>query len=61
MNLPMTNRIPGGSETQKMLRQAMSCAANNFWASPSLATTSTRWLKYRLINAAATMPSVSSH
>ena len=29
MKLPMTNRIPGGSDTQKMLRQAVSLNANS--------------------------------
>src|ERR1035441_10000966 len=32
---PMTNKIPGGSDTQKMLRQAVSLNANSLSASPS--------------------------
>src|SRR6516164_6937310 len=36
--LPITNKMPGGSETQKMLRHAESLNANNFPASPSFAT-----------------------
>src|SRR5580700_384770 len=61
MKLPMTNKMPGGRETQKMLRQAVSLNANNLSASPSLATASTRLLKYNPMTAAATMPKVSSH
>ena len=57
----MTNKIPGGSDTQKMLRQAVSLKANSLAASPSLATASTRALKYQAMAAAATMPRVSSH
>src|SRR5580658_2918084 len=34
MKLPMTNRIPGGSDTQKMLRHAVSLNARSFAGSP---------------------------
>ena len=62
MKLPMTNKIPGGNETQKMLRQAVSLNANSlsgiaeFWPLHQHAM-----LKYRPMTAAATIPSVSSH
>src|SRR5271166_6149864 len=42
--LPTTNRIPGGKDTQKILRHAASLYANSFAASPSFATSSTRML-----------------
>src|SRR5208283_2556411 len=61
MKLPITNKMPGGSETQKMLRQAVSLKAKSLAESPSLATSSTRKLKYMPTTAAATMPSVSNH
>ena len=48
--LPITNRRPGGSETQKMLRQAVSLKASSWPASPSFATSSTRMLKYMPIS-----------
>ena len=44
--LPMTNGMPGGSDTQKMLRQAVSWNANSRAASPSLATAATRKLEH---------------
>src|SRR5208282_1682387 len=40
--LPITKRIPGGSDTQKMPRHAVFLNANNREASPSCATLSTR-------------------
>src|SRR5882672_2846006 len=43
--LPTTNNRPGGNETQKMLRQAVSLKARSWAVSPSLATSSTRQLK----------------
>ena len=61
MKLPITNRMPGGSDTQKMLRQAVSLKAKILSASASLLTSSTRMLKYMPMTAAATMPRVSSH
>ena len=61
IKLPITNRMPGGSDTQKMPRHALSLKANSLAASPSLATCSTRMLKYIPTIAAVTMPSVSSH
>jgi hypothetical protein len=61
MKLPMTNTIPGGSDTQKMLRHAVSLKAMRRAGSPSLATSATRKLKYMPMNAAETMPSVRSH
>ena len=61
MRLPITNKMPGGRETQKMLRQAVSLKANSLAASPSFATSSTRMLKNMPTRAAVTMPSVSSH
>ena len=42
MKLPITNRMPGGSDTQKMLRHAESFTAKSLAASPSFATVSTR-------------------
>ena len=42
MRLPITNKMPGGSETQKMLRQAVSLKAKSLAGSPSFATSSTR-------------------
>src|ERR1022692_3619488 len=53
MRLPITNRMPGGNETQKMLRQAVSLKAINLAESPSLATSATRKLKYMPTMAAA--------
>ena len=57
----MTKRTPGGRDTQKMLRHAVSLNARSRAASPSFATCPTRMLKYIPIAAAATMPSVRSH
>ena len=45
MKLPITNSTPGGSETQKMRRHAVSLNASNCAASPSFDTSSTRMLK----------------
>ena len=42
MKLPITNKMPGGSETQKILRHAVSLKAKSFIGSPSFATSSTR-------------------
>src|SRR5271170_4076790 len=52
IRLPITKRIPGGSETQKMLRQAVSLKANSFAGSPSFVTASTLKLKYMPTTAA---------
>src|SRR5580692_2207666 len=59
--LPSTNKIPGGSETQKILRHAVSLKAKSLAGSPRLATSWTRKLKYMPTTAAVTMPRGSSH
>ena len=61
IRLPMTKRMPGGNETQKMLRQAASLKARILSASASFDTCSTRKLKNIPMSAAATMPRVKSH
>src|ERR1035441_9064612 len=43
--LPMQNKSPGGSDTQKMLRQAVSLNANNFAASFNFSMSATFRLK----------------
>jgi hypothetical protein len=61
MKLPITNKMPGGSETQKMLRHAVSLKAKSRAGSWSFATSSTRKLKNIATTAAVKMPSVNSH
>src|ERR1700722_11022907 len=61
IKLPITNKMPGGNDTQKILRQALSLNAKRRATSPSLVTSSHRMLKNMPTTAAATIPSVSSH